>query len=169
MIETERLIMRPFVEDDFDALCKIRSDLEVMKYMGGVESTKPKKIRERFDYYLEHQKKYGFAVSAVILKETDELIGSAGLQRLDDGEEIEVGYGFDKPFWGKGFAGESAKAWLHYGFGNLGLERIVAVAIPENIASRHVMEKLGMTYKKNTMHYGSECVYYAITKEEFLK
>lgn len=169
MIETERLILRPFTEEDFETLCKIRSDEEVMKYMGGPESTKREKIRERFDYYLEHQKKHGYASSAVILKETNEMIGSAGLQHLDDGEEIEVGYGFDKPFWGKGYASEAAEAWLRHGFENLGMERIVAVAIPENTGSRHVMEKLGMTYEKNCVHYGAECVYYAITKDEFLK
>jgi ribosomal-protein-alanine N-acetyltransferase len=169
MIETERLILRPFVEDDFETLCKLRSDPEVMKYMGGDEFRKPEKIKERFRHYIEHQKKYGYAVWAAILKETNEMIGTAGLQHLDNGEEIEVGYGFDKPFWGKGYATEAARALLHYGFETLGLEKIVAVAIPENIPSRHVMEKLGMKYVKNTMHYGNECVYYSITKDEFAK
>jgi ribosomal-protein-alanine N-acetyltransferase len=89
------------------------------------------------------------------------------LQPLEDSGETEVGYGFDKPFWGQGYATEAAAAWLRYGFETAGLARIVAVAIPENTASRHVMEKLGMKYERDATHYGHECAFYAITREEF--
>lgn len=169
IIETERLLLRPLVKGDFETLCKLRSDEEVMQYMGGAEFAKPEKILERLHHYIDHYKKHGFAVMAVILKETNEMIGSAGLQYLENTDDVEVGYGFDKPFWGKGYASEAAKALLNFGFEKCGLEKIVAVAIPENKASRHVMEKLGMTYIKNKIHYGSDCVYYSITKDEFLK
>lgn len=169
MIETERLIMRPIVEDDFDTLCKLRSDEDVLRHIGGTEFGKREKIAERFRFYIEHHKEYGFGTNLVILKETNEVIGWAGLQHLDGGSEIEVGYGFDKPFWGKGYATEVAKALLHYGFENLNLNKIVAIAIPENTGSWRVMEKLGMKYVKNDFYYGFECVYYSITKEEFLK
>ncbi len=168
IIETERLSLRPFAEDDFETLCKLRSDEEVMRYMGGAEFAKREKVAERLHHYIDHYKKYGFAVCGVILKETNEMIGSAGLQYLENTDDVEVGYGFDKPFWGKGYASEAAKAMLTFGFENCGFEKIVAVAIPENRASRNVMEKLGMTYIKNTIHYGSDCVYYSITKDEFL-
>lgn len=169
MIETERLIVRPIIEDDFETLCKLRSDEEVMKYMGGAEFSKREKFAERFRFYIEHQKEHGFGMNLVILKETDEIIGWAGLQHLDGGSEIEVGYGFDKPFWGRGYATEVARALMIYGFEKLNLNKIVAVAIPENKGSWHVMEKLGMKYIKNDFHYGFECVCYAITKEEFKK
>ena len=90
MIETERLIIRPFTEEDFETLCRLRADEEVMRYMGGAEFTKPEKIRERFDYYLEHQKKHGFAVSGVILKETNEMIALSLLIQPDQLSSLDT-------------------------------------------------------------------------------
>ena len=86
---------------------------------------------------------------------------------LEDTDEIEVGYGMIKEFWGKGIGYECAAAWLGYAFETAGLERVVAISIPENTGSRRIMEKCGMRYEKNEMHYGEECVFYAITKDEF--
>jgi ribosomal-protein-alanine N-acetyltransferase len=169
MIETARLLLQPFDEGDLPTLVKLRSDPEVARFIGGAEYTRPEKIAKRFQYYLEHQAQYGFSVSRVVLRETGEIIGWGGLIHLDNTEQIEVGYGFDKLFWGRGYATEVAGAWLRYGFAALGLERIVAVAVPENRASRHVMEKLGMRYEKETRHYEFDCVLYAMTKDEFLR
>ena len=68
---------------------------------------------------------------------------------------------------GQGYATEVAAAWLRYGFEEANLARVVAVADPENAGSRRVMEKLGMRYEKNERHYGKDCVFYAISREEF--
>ena len=106
---------------------------------------------------------------AMIWKETDETIGSAGIQPLDGTDEVEVGYSMIKDYWGKGIGTEAARAWLDHGFNHAGLDRIVAVAHTEHWASRRIMEKLGMTYEKTEVHYGAECAFYAISKEEFLK
>jgi ribosomal-protein-alanine N-acetyltransferase len=111
--------------------------------------------------------RYGFSMSPAIRKSDGAFVGWGGLQPLEESGEIEVGYGFDKPYWGQGYATEIAAAWLRYGFEEARLARIIAVAVPENTASRHVMEKLGMRYEKNAMHYGHDCVLYAITREEF--
>ena len=88
---------------------------------------------------------------------------------LEDSGEIEVGYGMSKDFWGKGIGYECARAWLEYGFTKTNAERIVAVAQPENTGSWRIMEKLGMRYEKTEEHYGIDCKFYAITKEEFQK
>jgi ribosomal-protein-alanine N-acetyltransferase len=72
-----------------------------------------------------------------------------------------------KRFWGQGIGSETAFAWLKYGFNELGLDRIFAVADKENIASWRIMEKLGMKYERTTEHYGMECVVYGISKDEF--
>jgi ribosomal-protein-alanine N-acetyltransferase len=93
----------------------------------------------------------------------------SGLQPLDDTFEIEVGYGMIKEFWGMGIGYECAKAWLDFGFNEKKLERIVAVASPENRGSWRIMEKCGMRYEKTAEHYGMECVFYAISKAEFDK
>jgi ribosomal-protein-alanine N-acetyltransferase len=102
---------------------------------------------ERLRFYIV-LRKYGFGMSGVIQKSDGKLIGWSGLQPLEDSGEIEVGYAFDKHYWGKGFATEIASAWLRYGFEQAGLRRIVAVTVPENKGSWHVMEKLGMKFEK---------------------
>jgi ribosomal-protein-alanine N-acetyltransferase len=72
-----------------------------------------------------------------------------------------------KEYWGKGIGTEAARAWLDHGFRDHDLERIVAVAHIENWASRRIMEKLGMTYKKTEFHYDAECAFYSVSKDEF--
>jgi ribosomal-protein-alanine N-acetyltransferase len=106
---------------------------------------------------------------AMIWKETGEFFGWSGLQPLQETGEIEVGYGMAKRFWRQGIGFECARAWLEFGFNKIGLERIVAVALPENKGSWRIMEKLGMRYEKTETHYGMECVFYAISRAEFQK
>ncbi len=165
-IETARLRLRPFTRDDLDALIALRSDAEVVKYIGGAMQT-PEFVEKRLSFYISCYAKYGFGMSAVALKSDGRLIGSCGLQPLEDSGEIEIGYAFDKPYWRQGFAFESAAAWLKYGFERAGLERIVAVCEPENTGSWRVMEKLGMRYERHARHYDSECLLYAIAPDEF--
>jgi ribosomal-protein-alanine N-acetyltransferase len=78
-----------------------------------------------------------------------------------------VGYGMVRQFWRRGIGFECAHAWLKYGFEELALERIVAVAYPKNVGSRRIMEKCGMSFEKMEQHYGVECAYHAISREHF--
>lgn len=167
MLETERLFFRKFTPDDLPKLTELRSDEEVNKYMGGLRLQNPEKLAKRFKAYIDSYEKYGFGVSAMIWKETGEFFGWSGLMMLEDFNEVEIGYGMAKEFWGKGIGFECAKAWLEYGFEKKNLERIVALADPENVGSWRIMEKLGMTYEKNVVHHGFKCKFYAISKDEF--
>jgi RimJ/RimL family protein N-acetyltransferase len=167
MIETDRLIIRPFTDDDLDELIEMRADPDVNKYLGGTRLQNPEAITRRMKVYMAAQEKYGFSSCAVIWKETGRMIGWGGLMPLEASGDIEVGYGFIRDFWGLGLGTELTRAWLEYGFSDAGLDRIVAVAIPENTPSRHIMEKVGMRYEKNAVHYGEDCVFYAITRDEF--
>lgn len=167
VIETERLLMRPVTRDDLPTLLRFRADPEVSRYLGGPEMSTPEFIARRLEFYLDCHERRGFGMCALLRKPDAEMIGWSGIQPLEDSGEVEVGYGFARPFWGKGYATEAAAAFLRYGFETVGLPRIVAVASPENAASRHVMEKLGMRYEKNARHYNTDCVLYAITREEF--
>ena len=169
MIETERLIFSKFTLDDLPMLIEQRSDPEVNKYLGGTAMQNPDALSKRIRFYISCYEKFGFGSCAMIWKPTGEMIGSAGIQPLEDSGEIEVGYNMIKEFWGRGIGTEAARGWLEYGFGTAGLERIVAVAIEENRASTHIMEKLGMRYEKTELHYGTDCAFYAISKEEFQK
>jgi len=167
LIETERLLMRPPARDDLPALIQMRSDEDVSRYLGGAAMQSPEALDKRLDFYINCHTRYGFAMGALLRKADGAMIGWGGLQPLEETGEIEVGYSFAKAHWGRGYATETAAAWLRYGFERAGLARIVAVASPENTASRRVMEKLGMRYEKTEPHYGADCVFYAISREEF--
>ena len=168
MFETKRLIIRQFTLDDLDKLIALRSDDEVIKYLGGRRLQNPEAIAKRLDFYIDCYRRFGYGMCAMIWKESGEMFGWSGLQPLEETGEIEVGYGMIKEFWGKGIGFECALAWLEYGFEQAALERIVAVASPENKASWRIMEKCGMKYEKTETHYGVECVFYVISKDEFL-
>jgi RimJ/RimL family protein N-acetyltransferase len=167
-IETDRLRLRPLTFADLPVLQRFRADDEVSRYIGGAAMQSPEAVARRLQFYISCHERYGFGMSAIISKADDEMIGWGGLQPLEDSGEIEVGYGFAKDFWGQGYATETAAACLRYGFEQAGLARIVAVAIPENVNSRRVMEKIGMKFEREAVFYSSTCVLYAITRAEFV-
>ena len=167
MIETERLKMRKLTREDLPWLIAMRTRPEVYEYLGGTRMQNPESIAKRLEFYLECYEKVGFGSCLMIWKETGEAIGCSGLQPLEDTGEIEIGYTLQPEFWGKGIGYECAFGWLDYGFKTLGLERIVAIAVKENVGSWRIMEKCGMSYEGDREHYGLPVVYYSINKEEF--
>lgn len=169
MFETERLLIRKFTFDDLNQLIELRSDDEVIKYLGGRRMQNPDAIKKRLQFYIDCYAKFGYGMCAMIWKETGEMIGWCGLQPLEETGYTEVGYGMIKEFWGKGIGFECAKAWLEYAFETANAEIIVAVASPENTGSWRIMEKCGMKYEKTEEHYGENCVLYTVSKDEFLK
>lgn len=169
MLETERLIFRRFTEDDLPLLVEQRSDPEVNKYLGGPARQNADALSTRLKFYMECYNRVGFGMCAMLWRDTGEMIGSAGLQPLEDTGDIEVGYSLIRDFWGKGLGTEAAKGWMTHGFDKHGLDRIVAVAVKENAGSRRIMEKLGMRFEKNEIHYGEECAFYGISREEFFR
>ncbi|MBK9162955.1 MAG: GNAT family N-acetyltransferase [Acidobacteria bacterium] len=166
--ETERLAFRAFTLDDLPLLIEQRADPEMNRYLGGPERQNTEAITKRFRFYISCYESHGFGMCPVIWKETGEMIGAAGLQPLVGTDDIEVGYSLIPEYWRRGLGLESARAWMDLGFGVHGLERIVAVAHPENAGSRRIMEKLGMTYEKTEEHYGEDCVFYGISRETYL-
>lgn len=168
MLETERLFFRKFTPGDLGALVEMRSDPEVNKYLGGTRLQNPEALEKRMQVYIGSHDRYGYGACAMIWKQTGEMIGWGGLMPLEDTGETEIGYGMKKEFWGKGIGFETAVGWLRYGFEKAGLERIVAVAVPENTGSWRIMEKCGMHYEKTDEHYGERCLFYAVSREEFL-
>lgn len=159
--------MRKFVRDDLETLIALRSDDDVIRYLGGRTLQNPVEIEKRLGFYLDCYEKYGFGMCAMFWKESGEMFGWSGLQPLAETGEIEVGYGMIKEFWGRGIGFECAKAWLTYAFTHTTCERIVAVASPENVGSWRIMEKCGMKREKTDLYYGFECHYYGIAKADF--
>ncbi|MDY7004547.1 MAG: GNAT family N-acetyltransferase [Cyanobacteriota bacterium] len=116
---------------------------------------------------IESWNQNNFGMWAVVNKIDNKMIGRCGLCFLDNTPEIELGYLLNPAYWYQGLATEASKASLKYGFEELKLEKIVAVAQPENIPSRRVMEKVGMKYKKEANYYQSSVVYYTILSKEY--
>jgi len=165
-LETPRLVLRPFRPDDLDDLCPIFGDADVMRYVGKGVRTR-QETEETLLRMIGHWGRHGFGLWAVVDRQQARLIGRCGLCFLDHTPEVELGYTLAKPAWGKGLATEAAHASLKYGFGPLELDRIVAIARPENGASRRVMEKVGMRFEKEAHFYGADVVYYAVSRRDW--
>jgi ribosomal-protein-alanine N-acetyltransferase len=166
-IETARLYLRQFTPEDLDELYCIYSDPEVMKYLSEGTRTREETAADLFQIIADWEK-HAFGLWAVINKENNQFIGDGGLRFLGKTHEVEVGYVLAKAYWGKGLATEVAAASLKYGFEVLKLERIVAVADTENMASRRVMEKVGMKYQHNFDCRGRDRVYYSVLRSAYL-
>jgi RimJ/RimL family protein N-acetyltransferase len=168
MLETNRLFLRPLEKNDIDSIFEMRSNADIMRFIRDPQISRAEAenwtnlVSSRWE-----KEKFGFC--AVIEKSSGKFIGWCGLWRLTETDEIEVGYALMKDFQGKGYASEAAEAVLFYGFEQLNLKEIVAVARPENRASWRVMERLGMTYDYTGKFYERDLVHYSITKEEFFK
>ena len=161
-LRTERLLLRPPTLDDLDAWHATYLDAEEVWY--GARRSSIDQSREKLVRQIAHHERHGFGLCAVELLDSGEPIGAAGLQHLDGGPEVEVGYRFLKEHWGCGYATESALASLTFGFDELGLERIVAVALDSNIASRRVLEKCGLVEIGVAHVYGLEHVKYELAR-----
>jgi len=166
MLETNRLFLRPLTENDVDAVFAMRSDADVMRFIRPVQTNRSE-AKSWIDLVSSRWEKEKIGFCAVIEKSSNRFIGWCGLWRLKENNEIEVGYALIKDFRGQGLAVEAAAALLKYGFEDLNLKEIVAVARPGNRASWRVMERLGMTYDYTGKFYDSDLVHYSISREEF--
>ena len=145
ILETERLYLRKMMQDDFDSLCKILQDEEVMYAYEGTFSDA--EVQEWLDRQIARYKKWHFGLWAVILKETDEMIGQCGLtmQPWKGKEVLEIGYLFQRKHWHKGYAAEAAKACKKYAFEVLNADEVCSIIRDTNIPSQNVAIKNGMT------------------------
>lgn len=164
-IETSRLRQRMFTPDDLDALATVTGDPEVMQYLGTSGARSREKTKTTIDAILRHWNEHGFGIWALEHKADQRVIGWCGLQILEKTPEIEVAYLLAKEYWNQGLATEAARAAIEYGFRELNLKRIVAIARPENVGSYRVMEKIGMKYERDAHYYNVDVVYYAIERD----
>ncbi len=144
-LETERLIIRPYVAEDLEALLSLFNDKEVTRFL----LLPLPQTRQETEKFLEQiVESYGtdaptFAL-AITLKEDGRHVGSCGLNPLEDELGVQYYCTLSSECWGKGFATEAISTLFEYAFTDLGLERIVASINPENIASLKLAKRLGM-------------------------
>ncbi|MFD0589042.1 GNAT family N-acetyltransferase [Paenibacillus sp. GCM10027627] len=148
IVETPRLLLRKFRQEDAASLHPIFSDAETMAFYPAPFDW------EKTEHWIEkNQNRYihdGYGLWAMCLKETGEVIGDCGLikQQVDDKEETEIGYHLHKKYWSQGLATEAAKACRDYGFYTLGLAKLISIIDPEHSASIRVAERIGLTFEK---------------------
>lgn len=145
ILETERLYLREMNQCDFESLCKILQDKDTMYAYEGAFSEE--EVQEWLDRQISRYQKWNFGLWAVILKETDEMIGQCGLtmQPWKDEEVLEIGYLFERLYWHKGYATEAAMACKRYAFEVLKAEEVCSIIRDTNTASQNVAIRNGMT------------------------
>ena len=161
ILETERLIVRELGEQDAQAFHAFNSHPEVMRFTGETPSASVDEARRRLREYPDYAR-YGFGRWGVVYKPDDRVIGFNGLKFLDDLDEVDLGYRFLPEYWGRGIATESSLAIVRYGFETLGLERIIALVLPDNAGSIRVLEKVGMRFERMIEYCGESAQRWAI-------
>jgi RimJ/RimL family protein N-acetyltransferase len=180
ILETPRLVIRQFTEDDVDNLFNLDSDPEVMRYLSGGLPTPREKIRDQIipfhlGVYDRLDRLGTWAAESAV---TGEFLGWFHFRPRrgsDDIANIELGYRLRRPAWSQGYATEGSRALISMGFTDLGVERVFALTLTVNAASRRVMEKCGLTlvrtfpYEEPYVIEGTEHgeVEYALTKPEW--
>jgi ribosomal-protein-alanine N-acetyltransferase len=144
-LETERLRLRLFTLDDLPVMYKLCTDPDVIKYADTPAQDMQEAQQRLEDGPLADYEKYGYGRFAVELKSSGEVIGFCGIKYLPEIDLPEVGYRYLKEYWGKGIGTEAAEVCVEFARSDLAIEKLVALILPENIASIRVAEKLGLT------------------------
>lgn len=150
ILETNRLILRHQEPGDLERLYALYCDPEVTKYIPDAPRNYDETLKELEWYLNGHPKWPKLGLWGTVYKGTGEFIGRCGLLpwTLDGQDEVEVAYLISKAYWGKGLGTEAARAILDYGFEQLNLPRLICLIDKDNLASKRVAEKIGMTFEK---------------------
>ena len=146
VIETERLILRTWYEEDVQEYYRINQDPKVIEFLRG--SLTMVEVKDFILFMNQQFSQIGYTLWAAEEKSSGKLMGFIGLDppkwEASFTPCVEIGWRLGSECWGKGYATEGAKAVLDYGFNRCGLKEIVSFTVPANIRSLRVMEKIGM-------------------------
>lgn len=168
VIETPRLVLREMTMADVDRLAEVLCDRENMiHYPNRFERPEVEAwIARRMQQYST----WGHSLWALDLKAEDRMIGDCGLtiQSVDGNGELEVGYHLARAYQGRGYATEAARACIDYAFTKLGAARVISLIRAENMPSRRVAERNGLSIEKVADHAGSPHIVYGVSRAEWL-
>jgi RimJ/RimL family protein N-acetyltransferase len=168
ILETPRLRLEPFDMTHLDGLQAMNSDPEVMRHLGGVESRE--RTIEVIDMVRARWERYGFGWWSWLERTTGTLVGAGCIQHLarDPANPLEIGWRLKAHCWRQGLASEAARRMAAFAFDDLAQPLLIAVAAPENLPSRRVMERLGMRYRGLEPWWGHPAMAtYEITETEW--
>ncbi|GII59900.1 N-acetyltransferase [Planotetraspora thailandica] len=173
MFETSRLILRQPTEDDLDPLAAVNADPRVMRFIGNGTVRSRQQTADGLARARQEWDERGHGMFSVVIRESGRFAGWVALTEPAFLPEIlpavEIGWRLGHEFWGRGYATEAARVALRFGFTSCGLERIVSIRHVDNDASKRVMDKLGMTFDRETVvpAYGRPVAVHAIDRGDF--
>jgi ribosomal-protein-alanine N-acetyltransferase len=161
---TKRIRLMQWRHIDFATFRPIATDPEVMRYINNGAPWNNDQIREFIHRQMRHAAARQFCLWRIVREPDGKMLGFCGLQPLtiEDRREVEIGWWLAKDCWGRGLASEGARETMRFGFDEIKLARIVAIARPENRASIRIMRKLGMRFEREATHKGIRVVLYSI-------
>jgi RimJ/RimL family protein N-acetyltransferase len=162
---TERLHLRPFRADDFDAHAEIVADPEVMRYIHDGPLSRVEAWWQ-IARYLGHWQLQGYGMWAVVERPTERLVGHIGFLNPGGGEGFELGWALARGAWGKGYALEGTRAALRHAFTVLNRDHVLAVIRGENDRSIRLAERLGATREREMEEKGRRLLVYGIRRPE---
>lgn len=151
MFQTDRLLVRHLGADDAGVMHSVYGDAEVVRYVGDAE---PLGRDGCAGWVVVTEKNYatrGYGMSALVLKETGEVIGFCGLVHPGGQVEPEIKYALAKQYWGRGYATEAVSGMLAYGAEEFGLTEVIATVSPDNAASLNVLAKAGLSVRETRL------------------
>ncbi|MFI9585599.1 GNAT family N-acetyltransferase [Streptomyces sp. NPDC052236] len=172
-IQTPRLLLRRWRDDDLVPMAEINADPEVMEWVGDGSVRDLDETAEDIERWEEQWDEEGFGLFAIELLASGELIGFTGLSvppYLPELEhEVEISWRLGRQYWGQGYASEAAAATLEFALQDRGLDRVIGIARLGNDASENVMRKLGMEREREATHpvHGYSLFVYAIDLTEY--
>ncbi len=163
-LETDRLVLRMWRNEDIEFYANMCADPEVMRYLGGKSFNKLEAWRH-VAFFIGHWYLKGFGHWAVVEKSSQKFIGRIGFLNPDGWPGFEIGWALSKEFWGKGYATEGARKALEYAFTELKKEQVISLIHPENKASQKVAKNLGETFQGETEFKDTIVNVYGISKD----
>lgn len=164
-LETDRLLLRMFRDEDFEQHALICSDPDVMRFLGEGRPLERWEAWRSMAMILGHWQLRGFGPWAVEERASGRLIGRIGFFQPDGWPGFELGWVLGREFWGKGYASEGARRALDYAFNEMDRDHVISLIHPENTGSIKVAERLGESVEGKTELFGHEVLIYGLNRQ----
>lgn len=168
MLKTERLVLRPLREDDFEQYAAMMADPEVTRYLADGRPLSRADAWRQMALILGHWQLRGYGMWAVEEAATGRLAGRTGFFNPEGWPGFELGWVLARDFWGRGYATEGARRALEFGFEEMEREHVISLIRPGNLPSIRVAERLGERRERSVDFFGGEALVYGISRDEWL-